>query len=132
MLAGDIVIKTPEQFARYADRICAGIDSLYLAEKDVLEEPDCIQSATAIPETMKTHKIVRGVNKRNVQFNQFFYLSTDKKPHFTQWYGNVTECGHNDEDVDDNTCAQCKSRDGQEWMQCSICQKWFHATCFYE
>ena len=53
----------------------------------------------------------------------FFYLSTDKEPHYTQWYG--PECGHADHSVDENTCAFCLQGFCQsvdvEWMKCPIC-----------
>ena len=130
VLAGDIVINNPKQFASYADDIC-NVDSLYLPNEQLLKEPEEIQHVEPIPETLKTHKVVRGMSKHNVPFNSFYYLSSDEKPHFTQWYGK--ECGHLESNVDDNTCCYCrrKYRINEEWMECPICKKWFHEQCFY-
>ena len=99
-----MVINTPERFASYANKVCQ-IDSLYLSKDEIPVEPDDVQNATAIPETLKTHQVVRGITKHGVPFIKFFYLSNDKEPHFTQWYG--AECGHVDNNVDENTCGFC-------------------------
>ena len=45
VLARDIVINNPKQFASYANEICK-VDSLYLPSQDLLQEPDEVKNAT--------------------------------------------------------------------------------------
>ena len=78
-----------------------------------------------LPETLETHIVVRGITKHGVPFIKFFYLSSDKEPHFTQWYG--AEC--------DNNVGFClrtyHDSSNEEWMECPLCKKWFHEECFF-
>ena len=134
VLSKDIVINTPQEFADFANSICS-VDCLYLPEDDLLNEPEFVKDVTPIPETLRTHKVERSFSKQGVPFNEFYYTSYDKHPHFKQWYGQA--CGHTENDVDDNTCGFCLKRyrknESSDWIRCTICLKWFHeASCFYE
>ena len=134
VLSKDIVINTPQEFAEFANSIC-NVDCLYLPEDDLFVEPDYIKEVTPIAETLRTHKVERNFSKQGVPYNKFYYISNDEEAHFKQWYGRA--CGHAENDVDDNTCAFClksyQKNETLEWIQCTICLKWFHeASCFYE
>ena len=98
--------------------------SLYFPTDEILLKPEKVATATAIPDTLKTRDIVRGLSKHGISYLKFFFLSNDKEPHHTQWYG--PECGHADNSVDENTFAFCVRKYNvsadMEWMQCPICQ----------
>ena len=131
VLAGDIVIDNPEQFAAFAHEVC-NVDSLFLPDEYLIQEPEQIKYAEPIPHTLQTHKVIRCFNERNVPFLKFFYLSSDAEPHFTQWYGR--ECAHAESDAGENTCSYCNEnyRRFEEWIECPICKQWFHEHCFYQ
>ena len=99
---------------------------------EISPEPAEVANATAIPDTLKTHYIVRVLSKHGIPYLTFFFLSNDKEPHYTQWYG--SECGHTENSVDENTCTFCLRKYNVsadvEWMVVSICQRWFHENCF--
>ena len=130
VLSGEAKIASPEEFAKYANDLCE-VHSLYLPTDEISAEPEEVENATAIPDTLKTHCVTRGLSKHGIPSLKFFHLSTDKEPH-TQWYG--PECGHADHSVDENTCAFCLQGFCQsvdvEWMKCPICNNWFHENCF--
>ena len=130
VLSGDVVINYPKEFADFANEI-SNVDSLFLPNEEVLEEPQEVQNATAIPTTTKIHKVVRGMNKQNTFCNKFYFLSSDVDPFFTQWYG--LECGHTPRNVDDNTCCHCYEnyQCEEEWLKCPVCEQWYHDDCFY-
>ena len=60
-------------------------------------------------------------------------MAADSKPYFIQFYGEGT-CGHQKVNADDDHCGACKGEYHQmeEWLQCPICNTWFHSDCFYE
>ena len=61
---------------------------------------------------------------------------SDEVPMFKQYYRKDTDpeiCGHNDGDVNDNTCGHCFENYvtvGSEWLECPLCKQWFHEKCF--
>ena len=118
VLSGSTVINTPKESAESANTVST-ISCLYLANEDLLQEPDHVKDCPPIPNTIKTHKIVWSYTSKGVPCNKFFYVSNDEEPHFVQWY--------------DNTCCHClKSyNQNEEWLKCPVCQKWFHDECFY-
>ena len=104
VLSNEVVINNPREFVEFADSIC-NVDCLYLPDFELLEEPEFVQDVTPIPETLKTHKIIRCYTKHGVAYNKFYYVSSDQEQHFQQWYG--LSCGHAENDTDGNTCAYC-------------------------
>ena len=132
VLSGAVKISSPKEFAEYVNHV-SEVHSLYLPTDEIPPEPEEVANATAIPDTLKTHGIVRGLSKHGVPYLKFFFLSNDKEPHYTQWYG--SECGHADNSVDENTCAFCLRKynvnASVEWMKCPICESWFHENCFF-
>ena len=130
VMSGAIVINHPKEFATFANEI-AQVDSLYLASEEVMDEPEEVQSAKPIPQTLKVHKVVREKNEQGVFCNKFFYLSSDEVPFYTQWY--IQACGHVIKNLDDNTCSCCfaKYKESENWLKCPLCNQWFHEDCFY-
>ena len=76
VLAGDIVIDNPKQFANFAQEVC-NVDSLFLPYESLIQEPEQIKHAKPIPHTLQAHKVVRCFSGRGVPFLKFFYLSSD-------------------------------------------------------
>jgi len=107
---------------------------------DMLIEPVEVAKAPAIPETLQIHKIVREITDENIPFINFFKLSKDDTPSFTQYYRSKKDpqvCGHPAADVDSNTCAYCLANykagnEEEEWLCCPLCKKWFHESCFHK
>ena len=85
VLSGAVKISSPKEFAEYVNHV-SEVHSLYLPTDEIPPEPEEVANATAIPNTLKTHGIVRGLSN-GVPYLKFFFLSNDKEPHYTQWYG---------------------------------------------
>ena len=71
VLSGTTVINTPKGFAEFANTVST-ISCLYLPNEDLLQEPDHVKDCTPIPNTTKTHKIVRSYTSKGVPCNKFF------------------------------------------------------------
>ena len=140
VMSNKCLIKSAEEFSNHANKVVNGITSLYLPESDLLAEPDNIEEAPKIPETLSVHMLVRNFNEDSVCSINFFNLATDVEPFFTQFYikdGDPEVCGHEMLPLSfdpDQTCAFCKGRyEGKvEWLQCNICEQWFHQHCFHK
>ena len=131
-------IRNAEEFSNYANKVVNGITSIYLSEGERLTEPEDIGNSPKILETLSIHKLVRGFNENAVCFIKFFKLANEDKPFYTQCYRKEEDpevCGHESlplvYDVD-QTCAFCKGKyEGKEdWLECQLCEQWFHQTCF--
>ena len=83
VLPGTTVINTPKEFAEFANTVST-ISCLYLPNEDLLQEPDHVKDCTPIPNTTKTHKIVRSYTSKGEPCNKFFYLGNDEEPHFVE------------------------------------------------
>ena len=133
------IINSAKEFAEYAEESIEGISSLYLPRDNVIQEPQGIDVAPKIPETLKIHKVRHCYDKNKVCYLEFYHLASDEKPFFTQFYRSESDpevCGHVTLDsIDENLCALCNlvydSHDG-DWLKCPICKAWFHHGCFYE
>ena len=125
VLSGEVVIGSPEEFARYVNQIC---------EAEIPDTPEDVQYSSSIPDTLKIQQVVCGLSKYKMSYLKFYYTSTDPEPHYTQWYG--PECGHVENGQDENTCAFCLKSynvidNDVEWIKCAICENWFHKQCFF-
>ena len=132
VLSKQVVINNPKQFAEYANQLSA-IRCLYLPSEQLIDEPSFVAEQKPIPETLKTHKWVRGFNRAGTPYNNFYYLSSDVFPHFKQWYG--LGCDHEENEVDDITCAKCFGSFGdttEDFIDCKACVQWFHESCFFD
>ena len=74
--------------------------------KNMLEEDKKMANAPPrsprIPETLQVHKLVRKITKDNVPFIEFFKLSRDDTPAYTQYYRSKKDpqvCRHPDKDL---------------------------------
>ena len=77
--------------------------------KEVLIEPDEIEASPRMKDALQIHMIhmiQRFFHEENVPYLQFFKIASDKKPFFTQFYGEGA-CGHQKIAVDDNHCYSC-------------------------
>ena len=54
--------------------------SLYFPTDEIPLKPEKVANATTIPDTLKTHDIVRGLSKHAISYLKFFFLSNDKEP----------------------------------------------------
>ena len=137
-MSNKCVIKSVEEFSNYASKVVNGITSLCLPEPDLLIEPDDIEEARRYQK--RCQPIVRDFKEDSICSIQFFNLAVDIKPFFTQFhimYGDPEVCAQELLPLPfdtDQTCAFCKSHyEGKvEWLQCKICEKWFHERCFFE
>ena len=57
VLSGEAKIASPEEFDKYANDLCE-VHSLYLPTDEIPAEPEEVENATAIPDTLKTHCII--------------------------------------------------------------------------
>ena len=140
VMSNKCMIRNAEEFSDHVNKIATGITAIHLPKDELLTEPEDIGDSPKITETLSIHKLIRGFNEDNVCFIKFFKLANEVKPFHTQFYrkdGDPEVCGHEDLplvfDVD-QTCGFCKGKyeDKVEWLQCPICEQWFHETCFFE
>ena len=102
---------------------------------ELLTEPDNIENAPKIPETLSIHKVTKSFNEDNICFIDFFRVTNDDDPFFTQFYRRDDDpevCGHKNLpllfDVD-QACAFCKakyiaSKEKKGWLECKLCVQW--------
>ena len=134
VMSKHVVINSAQEFAEYADSI-SKIVCLYLPAADLIVEPSIVADQKPIPDTLQIHKFVREFRRYMVPLNKFYHLSEDTHPHYKQYYG--LACGHPENDVDHSTCGACFGRykidkDDQDWIDCKICNNWFHEQCFMD
>jgi len=136
--SGKVHIKDAMSFAEYADLAIDNIISLYLSVNDVLEEPNDIDSAPKIPSTLEVHRVQREFTVDGVCKLQFFKVASDSLPFHEEFYrkdGDPEVCDHPLLPLSfnpDNTCATCKGNylGHEDWLECKICEQWFHERCF--
>ena len=138
VMSNKCMIKNAEEFTIYANKVVNGITCIYLSEKNLLVEAKNIEDAPKIPETLSIHKLTRDFDEDNICNIKFFYLANDSEPFYTHFYrkaGDPEVCGHDSlplaYDVE-QTCAFCKGiYEGKtEWLECRLCEQWFHERCF--
>ena len=134
--SGQIVVHTPKKVSDAAMKFVPSIITVYLPKSDEIVEPESIHQAPSIPETLSIHKFVRQINDRGDCSIEFFKTAVDQEAFHTQWYKKASDvlCGHeksNKSDSECSTCGEWHTEDGSEWLQCPVCEKWFHETCFY-
>ena len=120
---------TTKDFAGYANKIINGISCLYLAENEIMAEPQDIETLTKIPRTLKVHKVLRTYNEGNVRKMGFYELADETDPFHIQWYCKEDDPevrGHNQLLLSyeiDQMCGYCKERykRNQEWLECKLC-----------
>ena len=136
--SGKVVIKDAKHFSIYAGSILKGITSLHMPI-EVLKESENIISSPQIPGTLEVHKIARSFTNDGVCKLEFFRTAADSTPFHEQWYkkqGDAYICGHDELPLafnPDQTCAHCHGIyvQDQEWMECNLCDQWFHEECFF-
>ena len=112
------------------------IITLYLPRSDEIVESESIHQAPSISETLSIHKFVRQVNDRGDCSIEFFKMAVDQETLPIQWYKKASDivCSHeksNKSDSEFSTCGEWQTEDGNEWLQCPICEQWFIETSFY-
>ena len=75
-----------KDFAEYANKIINGISCLYLAESEIMAEPQDIETSPKIPRTLKVHKVLRTYHDDNVCKMEFYKLADEADPFHLQWY----------------------------------------------
>ena len=124
--------------------ICWLIIAINFEQRDVIvlsvraSEPQDIETPPKIPRTLKVHKVLRTYNEDNVCKMEFYELADETDPFHIQWYrkeGDPEVCGHNQLPLSyeiDQTCGYCKERykGNEDWLECKLCDQWFHEACF--
>ena len=62
VMSNKCLIKNGKDFAEYANKTINGITSIYMPINDLLTQPDNIENAPKIPETLSIHKVTRSFN----------------------------------------------------------------------
>ena len=131
VMSNKCLIKNGKDFAEYANKTINGITSIYMPINDLLTQPDNIENAPKIPETLSIHKVTRSFNEDNIfLLISFVWLMTV----ISQFYRTDDDpevCGHENLpllfDVD-QTCAFCKakyvaSKEKEDWFQYKLCEQ---------
>ena len=109
---------------------------MYLPRSDEIVEPESIHQTPSIPEALSIYKIARQINDRGDCSIEFFKTVVDQEVFHTQWYNKAGDvvCGHEKSNKSDNECSTCVewyTEDWSEWLQCPVCESWFHEIYFY-
>ena len=132
--SGQIGVHTPKEFSDAVMKFVPSIITVYFPKSDEIVEPERIHQAQSIPETLPIHKFVRQINDRGDCSVEFFKTVVDQEAFHIQWYKRASDvvCGHEKSNKGDTECSMCGEWciDGSEWLQCPICEQWFHETCF--
>ena len=127
---------SPEDFALHASKLVESVTTIYLPSKEILPEPASIANAPYIKGTLEVHRVVRRKNFQGVMYLEFYRLSSDEAPFFTQYYRNDDDpifCGHQSFNGGPKKFATCFSvyHQGEEWMECPVCKQWYCSdSCF--
>ena len=129
------VVHTHKEFSDAAMKFVSSIIAVYLSKSDEIVERESIHQAPSIPETPFIHKFVRQINGRGDCSIEFFKTVVDQEVFHIQWYKRASDvvCDHEKSNKGDSECLPCGEwyiEDGSEWLQCPICEQWFHETCF--
>ena len=126
------VFITNTEHAAHADAILNGIKSLCVPIDEVLEKPEDIEKSSPRTDgTLEVHKISR--------FLEFVKTAVDKQIFHVQYYKKDKDpdvCGHSELSLSydhDQTCTECHGiyAKNQEWLECNLCDAWFHKECFF-
>ena len=63
VLSGEVVIGSPEEFARYVNQIC---------EAEIPDTPEDVQYSSSIPDTLKIQQVVCGLSKYKIPYLKFY------------------------------------------------------------
>ena len=94
-----LTVSTPKEFSDAAQKLVPSITSVYLPLSKILEEPDDINEAPKIPETLQIRKVKRSYNLQGIPLIEFFKLSNEEIPYHTHYCDKPTDqevCGHHE------------------------------------
>ena len=98
------------------DQVVNDVKSIYLAARDILQEPNDIESCQKINDTLEEVHMVKHVFSEDSVFKlKFFKIATDEKPFYQHWYqckDDPEVCNHAVLRLSfnqNNTCARCKA-----------------------
>ena len=78
----ECVVNGAKDFAEYANKIINGISCLYLAENEIMAEPQDIRKSPKIPRRLKVHKVLKLIMK--IMFVKWSFMSLlTKQTRFT-------------------------------------------------
>ena len=75
-----MIIDTPQEFAMAAQTLVPAITVIYLPESEMLKEPNEIENAPVVPETLQIHKVTRKFNSQRVPCIELYKLSNESNP----------------------------------------------------
>ena len=91
------------QLTGFYMRATLALSGLNMSVDHLLEEPEDVENARPIPDTLQVHKPIRRMNIYYLAMG-FFLLCSDVDPYHSQWYDKT--CGHKfNHPVDSNTCS---------------------------
>ena len=108
---------------------------VYLPKSDEIVEPENMHQAPSTAKTFSVHKFFRQISDREDCSIEFFKMAVDQEAFHIQWHKRTSDvvCGHEKSNKGDSECSTCGEwyiEDGSEWLQCPICEQWFHEACF--
>ena len=131
-------VRTPKEFSDAAQKLVPYITLVYLPLSEILEEPDNINQAPKIPETLQNTQGEKQQQPVWNPINRILNLPNEELPYHTCYYGKPVDSdvyGHRKSNADEKTCDHYFKKYGEhkkeEWLQCPICTYWFHHKRFH-
>ena len=88
--SGRLSVSTPKEFLDAAQKLVQSITSVYLPLSEILKEPDNINVAPKIPETLGICKVKRSYNLQGIPLIEFFKCSDKELPSYPDYYSKPT------------------------------------------
>ena len=130
VMAGREVIKTPEGFAKCANRLLKVVRCVYQPIEEMLEDPEYIKEApySTNMQSLKVHIVHRVITRNGFHCMKLYFTATNGESFHDQWYKKDDEtepCGHSDVVGNyriDTICANCfDGKNGEDWFHCPRC-----------
>lgn len=141
-----VIVNSAKEFQEAASKFVPSITSLFQTEEMLIKEPENIEAAPKIPDTLKIHKWHRKILQNGACKISFYFLSNDHLPYTEQIYEKSKQqdknlkCHHEEREFESlallkNTCAKCLGlysyeEESEDWLKCPSCIQWFHESCF--
>ena len=127
------MVHTPKKSSDVAMKFVLSIITVYLPRSDEIVEPGSIHQAPSITKTLSIQKFVRQISDRGDCSIEFFKTVIEQEAFHTQWYNKAGDVFLVTRSPIKAIASVQRAGNGikKTGVNGSICEQWFHETCFY-